>query len=501
DMGTKKRILVIGAGMSGLTAIKACKEENFEVVCYEKSGEFGGLWRYHESNSDNFPSVMKNTMSNTSKEMSAFSDFPPPSEFPTYLHHTLVLKYLEMYAEHFDLLGNISYYHEVVEVIPSEDYGTTGRWLVKVRDIHSDETAEEIFDGVMVCIGHHGHPFIPTYPNLDLFDGKTLHSVEYKSSTGMESQRVLVIGAGNSGCDIATELSTVAQKVYLSTRRGAWIYPRLFEKGKPLDISLSRRYKTLLPSSYVAKKLEKTLNKTMDHKRFGIKPYHSVASQHPTVNDEIQYKLLGGSIIPKKDVKEFSQNGVLFDGDEEMTPIDVVIFATGFSVKFPFLTDDILRVGKNNKVQLYKNMFPPQLKYHTLALITLIQPNGSLFPVAELQSRYFVALMLNKCHLPSTEKMLAYVRKTEGFRARNYVQSARHSLEMPWVQYLDDLAGEFGVKPNMAALLVKDPKLFWACFHGPFLPYQFRLNGPRKWNGAREAILTYKNRMYQHLRN
>ncbi|GFX88370.1 dimethylaniline monooxygenase 5 [Trichonephila clavipes] len=104
----------------------------------------------------------------------------------------------------------------------------------------------------------------------------------------------------------------------------------------------------------------------MDHKRFGIKPYHSVASQHPTVNDEIQYKLLGGSIIPKKDVKEFSQNGVLFDGDEEMTPIDVVVFATGFSVKFPFLTDDILRVRKNNKVQLYKNMFPPQLKYHTL---------------------------------------------------------------------------------------------------------------------------------------
>ncbi|GFU71416.1 dimethylaniline monooxygenase [Trichonephila clavipes] len=62
-------------------------------------------------------------------------------------------------------------------------------------------------------------------------------------------------------------------------------------------------------------------------------------------------------------------------------------------------------------------MFPPQLKYHTLAFITLIQPTGSVFPVAELQSRYFVALMLNKCHLPSTEKMLAYVRKkTEGFR-------------------------------------------------------------------------------------
>lgn len=112
-MATKKRILVIGAGVSGLTAIKACKEENLNVVCYEKTGEFGGLWRYHDSDLDGLPSVMKSTTSNTSKEMSAFSDFPPPPEFPTYMHHSTVLKYIEMYADHFDLLAHITYYQEV----------------------------------------------------------------------------------------------------------------------------------------------------------------------------------------------------------------------------------------------------------------------------------------------------------------------------------------------------------------------------------------------------
>lgn len=112
-MATKKRILVIGAGVSGLTAIKACKEENLNVVCYEKTGEFGGLWRYHDSDLDGLPSVMKSTTSNTSKEMSAFSDFPPPPEFPTYMHHSAVLKYIEMYADHFDLLAHITYYQEV----------------------------------------------------------------------------------------------------------------------------------------------------------------------------------------------------------------------------------------------------------------------------------------------------------------------------------------------------------------------------------------------------
>ncbi|XP_055930613.1 flavin-containing monooxygenase 5-like [Argiope bruennichi] len=501
-MGTiKQHILVVGAGMAGLTAIKACKEENIDVICYEKSSEFGGLWRYHESNKDEYASVMKNTISNTSKEMSAFSDFPPPAEFPTYLHHAMCLKYLEMYAEHFDLLGSISYYQEVQQIIPSEDYGTTGKWLVKVRNLRSDETREEIFDGVMVCTGHHGYPYTPSYPNLDLFTGQILHSSNYKSTSGMENLRVLVVGAGNSGCDIAAELANVAKKVYLSTRRGAWIYPRLFEKGKPMDVSLTRRSNMVLPASYFAKKVEKTLNKKMDHKRFGIKPYHPVTSQHPTINDEIQYKLLTGAVTAKKDVKEFFQNGVLFDGEEETTDIDAVVFATGFCIKFPFLTDDILRVGKNNKVLLYKNMFPPQLKNHSLAVIGLIQPNGSLFPVAELQSRCFAALMTGKCHLPSTEKMLECVRATEGFRARNYVQSSRHSVEAPYIAYMDDLAGIFGVKPSLAGLLLKDPKLFKACFFGPCLPYQYRLNGPHKWDGARDAILNYKERMYKHLKN
>ncbi|XP_054708852.1 flavin-containing monooxygenase 5-like [Uloborus diversus] len=500
-MASQKRILVIGAGVSGLTAIKACKEENLDVVCYERIGELGGLWRYHENDLDGLPSVMKSTISNTSKEMSSFTDFPPAKEFPTYMHHTAVLKYLEMYVEHFGLLSHITYYQEVIELIPAEDYGTTGKWLVKIRDLHSDENREEAFDGVMACVGHHAYPMSPSYPNMDVYAGQIIHSHSYKTFTGFEDKTVLVIGAGNSGADIAAELSNVAKKVYLSTRRGAWIYPRLFEKGKPCDVCNNRRYKTLLPSKYTMNKLEKFLNKRMDHERFGIKPYHSVSSQHPTINDELHAKLLNGRVIVRRDVKEFSETGVIFDGEEESTPIDVVFLATGYQVKFPFLSDDILRVGKNNKVLLYKNMFPPQLKHHTLAVIGLIQPNGSLFPVFEMQSRWFVALMTEKCHLPSTDTMLSSVRSTEGFRARNFVQSPRHSLEASWLSYMDEVADEFGVKPNMAALLLKDPKLFWACFFGPCLPYQYRLNGPHKWEGAREAILGYKSRMYGHIKN
>lgn len=498
-MASKKRVLVIGAGASGLTSIKTCKEESFDVVCYERTGDFGGLWRYHEDQLDGLPSVMKSTITNISKEMSSFSDFPFPAHFPAYMHHSLVLKYLEMYAEHFDLLSCVLYYHEVTNMVPAEDYGTTGRWLITVRDLNADHTREEIFDGVIVCVGHHAYPSMPSYPGQDLFTGTLLHSHKYKTFTGLEDKVVLVVGAGNSGADIAVELSNYANKVFLSTRRGAWIYPRMMKKGKPFDILLHRRSNALYPKSYLNWKLEKVLNSRMDHARFGIRPYHEISSQHPTINDDLHARILTGLVTIKKDVKEFAENGVLFDGDAHITPVDAVIFATGFNIKLPFISEDILRVSKN-KVFLYKNVFPPQLQHPSLGIIGLIQPNGALFPVFEIQARWFASLVSGKARLPNTEVMLREVRSAEDFRARNYVQSPRHTIEASWIEYMDDVGSKIGVKPSLPSLFFRDPKLFWACVRGPCLPYQYRLSGPHSWSGARDAILIYKDRLYKYLR-
>jgi dimethylaniline monooxygenase (N-oxide forming) len=85
---SKLRIGIIGAGASGMTATKACLEEGFDVVVYEKTNFTGGLWRYHDEDIDGIGSVMESTITNSSKEMSAFSDFPPPPEFPNHLHNT-----------------------------------------------------------------------------------------------------------------------------------------------------------------------------------------------------------------------------------------------------------------------------------------------------------------------------------------------------------------------------------------------------------------------------
>ncbi|XP_076348263.1 dimethylaniline monooxygenase [N-oxide-forming] 2-like [Tachypleus tridentatus] len=103
-METTKRICVAGAGYSGLTSIKACLEEDLSPVCFEKTDQLGGLWYYREDDVKGVGSVMKPTVTNTSKEMSAFSDFPPPKDFPAYMHNSCLLKYFNMYSEKFDLV-------------------------------------------------------------------------------------------------------------------------------------------------------------------------------------------------------------------------------------------------------------------------------------------------------------------------------------------------------------------------------------------------------------
>ncbi|GFT00537.1 dimethylaniline monooxygenase 2 [Trichonephila clavipes] len=115
-MLSPKKIAVIGAGTSGLTAIKCCKEEGLAVTCFEKTGNFGGRWRYRRNSIPGVASVMKSTVSIHSKEMLAFSDFPPPKSFPNYLHHTKMLEYLHLYAEQFNLLQHIEYDCEVVSI-------------------------------------------------------------------------------------------------------------------------------------------------------------------------------------------------------------------------------------------------------------------------------------------------------------------------------------------------------------------------------------------------
>ncbi|CAG2119083.1 unnamed protein product, partial [Medioppia subpectinata] len=143
----RKSIAIIGGGQSGATACKACLEEGFDVVVYERTAYTCGLWRYRPVPEEGVGSVAKSTLNFSSKEMFAFSDFPPDPRVPNYMTHTEVVKYFEAYNETFNYEKYVKLRHEVTRVEPNADYESTGRWKVSVKDHNNaGEESERVFD-------------------------------------------------------------------------------------------------------------------------------------------------------------------------------------------------------------------------------------------------------------------------------------------------------------------------------------------------------------------
>ncbi|XP_034845727.1 flavin-containing monooxygenase 5 isoform X1 [Mirounga angustirostris] len=494
---TKKRIAVIGGGVSGLSSIKCCLEEGLEPVCFERTDDIGGLWRFQENPEEGRASIYKSVIINTSKEMMCFSDYPIPDHYPNFMHNSQVLEYFRMYAKEFDLLKYICFKTTVCSVKKQPDFSTSGQWEVVTESEGKKEV--NVFDGVMVCTGHHTNAHLPleSFPGIEKFKGQYFHSRDYKNPDIFTGKRVIIIGIGNSGGDLAVEISHTAKQVFLSTRRGAWILNRVADYGYPFDVLFSSRYKHFLSKicgqSLVNSFLEKKMNQRFDHKMFGLKPKHRALSQHPTVNDDLPNRIISGLVKVKGNVKEFTETAAIFDDGSREDHVDAVIFATGYTFAFPFLEDSVQVV--KNKISLYKKVFPPNLEKPTLAIIGLIQPLGAIMPISELQGRWVTQVFKGLKTLPSQSEMKAEITKAQEEIAKRYVESQRHTIQGDYIDTMEELADLVGVRPNLLSLAFTDPKLAVQLFWGPCTPIQYRLQGPGKWDGARKAILTTEDRI------
>ncbi|BFZ05636.1 hypothetical protein BsWGS_08676 [Bradybaena similaris] len=438
-----KRVAVIGAGASGLAAIKACLDEGLSPVCFERTDGLGGLWRYTDEPIEGQGCVMKSTVINTSKEMMTYSDFSVPENYPNYMHHTQVHEYFKLYTEHFGLEQHINYHEEVLYVKKAEDYVQSGRWEIKHRNRKSGQEKLQVFDGVLVCSGHHADKHMPPFPGLNEFKGQVLHSHDYRASEGHHDKRVLVIGVGNSGGDAAVEISRRASQVFLSTRSGTWIFSRVSHRGYPMDMLLLTR-----PIACLIKHLprlmdmllRRQLNDRFDHVLYSLRPKHGPLSQAVTINDDMPSRIICGSIQIKTDIKRFTSRGVEFvDGTFEDN-IDLVILATGYSFGFPFIDKE------------------------------------------------------GVTSLPSRGMMWDDIKNKEAAVARRYVKSQRHTIQVDSISFMDELAQLIGCHLGFVDLL-KDPLLALKVMFGPVTPYTYRLTGPGKWAGARHAIMTQWRRV------
>ncbi|XP_077500633.1 flavin-containing monooxygenase 5-like isoform X1 [Amblyomma americanum] len=486
------RVAVIGAGCCGITAVKACLEEGLDVVCFERASDCGGLWWYRDETPESGAgTVMRFTVANTSKEMSCYSDFPPDKDAPLFMTHWQTLQYIRSYADHFGVTPKIRFNHEVLRL---DRDGT-----IRVRDLKTGRDWEDVFDGVLVCTGHHGSPSVPDIPGRELFRGRVMHSRDYKyADEAFRDKTVVVVGFANSALDVAVNLSTVARQVFLSTRRINWVLPSHY-KSVPMDVYVLNQARlwlfSWLPHSWFSRFVVSVANDAWDHKALGMEADHDVMSQGLVINQYIDGKLLDGTVKIRGPPQKFTEKGVVMNYTEE--EVDAVVFATGFTTGLPFPTDALTRDGE--RLLLYKMMIPPANP--NVAFLGFIDANANLLQAFEMQARYMARVFSGKLTLPSREAMEQDVAATQQKSKSFFVPTPRHSLMIDKIAYVEDLAKILGVKPDYLKLLFTDPKLYYALMTSPVLNYQYRLQGPHCWNGARDAILGFQERLQAPLRH
>ncbi|KAL1241844.1 Flavin-containing monooxygenase [Trichinella spiralis] len=477
------RVAIVGAGPSGLTAIKTCLDYGLEPVCFERADRIGGLWYYQEKVIPGRSTVMKSTVINTSKEMSAYSDFPPRRDLPNFMHNTQLLHYLEEYADRFKLTEHVHFNTEVIKVTKSVDHAENGHWMIETKNTITSEVEMNDFEAVLLCSGHHCHPYMPNFKGLHTeFDGKVMHSMEYRRPNGFDDKRVLVVGIGNSACDIATEISRFAKKVFLSTRRGAWTFTRTFHCGYPYDVLLLTRFSNLICRWFpniASRYLEFSLNARFDHVMYSLKPKHNVFQAHPTFSDDLHSRLSSQMVVIKPDVYEFGRNSVKFTDANQLSI---------HGRKYPFDKQQ-----RNCFVQIY--VLPTTEPSRNVGCDRPCSPWGSILPISEMQCRLACHLLANKQKLPPRAIMEKEVQEKQTENAQRYVRSQRHTIQVDYVPYLDEISQMIGTKPNLWKYWRTDPKLAFKLLFGPCVPYQYRLEGPHAWHGARDAILNVWDRI------
>ncbi|XP_013376079.1 PREDICTED: dimethylaniline monooxygenase [N-oxide-forming] 4 isoform X2 [Chinchilla lanigera] len=496
-----KRVAVIGAGVSGLSSIKCCLDEDLEPTCFERSDDFGGLWKFTEDSKDGMTRVYRSLVTNVCKEMSSYSDFPFQEDYPNFMSHEKFWDYLQEFVEHFNLLKYIRFKTTVRSVTKCPDFSETGRWAVVTET--EGKQARAVFDAVMVCTGHFLSPHLPleSFPGIHKFKGQILHSQEYRTPEAFRGKRVLVIGLGNTGGDIAVELSRTAAQVSLSTRTGTWVHGRSSDGGYPLNMMTTRRCSNLfaqvMPACLLNWIQERHMNKRFNHENYGLSITKG-KKKKVIVNDELPTCILCGTVTVKTSVKEFTETSAVFEDGTVEANVDIVIFATGYTFSFPFL-EEPLKSLCTKKMFLYKRVFPPTLEKPTLAIIGLISLTGSILAGTELQARWATRVFKGLCKIPPSHKLMAEAARKEQLIKRGVIKDTSQD-KLNYICYMDELAACIGAKPNVPFLLLKDPRLAWEVFFGPCTPYQYRLVGPGRWDGARNAILTQWDRTLKPLK-
>jgi hypothetical protein len=419
------KVCVIGAGPSGITALKNIMDQGLDVVCYDFNSDVGGNWIYNENIGHS--SVFETTHIISSKTLSQYEDFTF-DEFetgiPDYPSHDQLRCYFQAYAAKFNLYPRI----EFNTLVQSCELDHSNNWVIKTIKGGTENT--EVFSHLVVCNGHHWKPRLPQYPGN--FTGKFIHSHEFKHAKSFAGQRVLVIGGGNSACDVAVETSRVSSKTMISWRRGYRIVPK-FLFGKPSDIVASRF--AFLPTGlkfFLSELSVKIFSGS--NKNYGLpEPEHSITGTHPTINEELLYKIRHGKVFPKVDIERFDAQNVYFK-DGSVEEFDTIIACTGYILEHPFFRKDFLNYSEGD-VPLYLKMLHE--KYENLFFVGMFQPLGCIWPAAELQSK--IAARAIKGLWKRPENIAELCQREVTHPHLNQIKTPRHTITVDFHIFIKQL--------------------------------------------------------------
>ncbi|KAM7252922.1 hypothetical protein ACFE04_025540 [Oxalis oulophora] len=518
----KKKVGIVGAGISGLVGCKHLAEMGFNPIVFEASTQIGGVWS----------KTINSTKLQTPKEFYQFSDFPWPSSVKeTFPPHYQVMDYLHAYAQHFDLLRRISFNSKVITIEyvfqsghveddlqtwnlwggNGEAFSSIGKWKLTIQDTahQSKPVHHEVYelDFVILCVGKYNDlPNIPEFPpnqGPQVFDGKVLHSMDYAALGNdgalqlVKEKRLTVVGFQKSAVDIAVEIANrngPRHPCTLLFRAAHWMAPdhdigRSFKflnrfteliVHKPSDgFFLSFLAVLFWPLLQIfSTSMELYLKWRFPLNKYQLVPAHSFLQQMYScmlfaMPYEFYERVKEGSIILKKTPSfRFCKNGLIVDGSASSPWLtDVVIFATGYKgdekLKNIFASNYFQRCIFESELPLYRDSIHPRIPQ--LAILGFAD-SPAVLHTTEMRSKWVAHFLVGKFKLPNIKEMDIEVKKWEKCTKAYSVDFYRRSCVSPLLQIFrnDQLLKDMGCNPRRK-------KWFLSDLFSPYLPSDYGL--------------------------
>jgi dimethylaniline monooxygenase (N-oxide forming) len=403
-------VAVIGAGSSGLAVVKALRQHEVAVECFERGSEVGGLWRYENDNG--LSGAYASLHTNASRLRMEYPSFPMPDSYGDFPHHSEMTAYLDAYAEAFGLRPLIRFGATVERLERAAD----GRWWITL-----DDGSRSSYRAVIVATGAHWSPRLPTHPGS--FDGEVSHAHDYRVPASFAGRRVLVVGAGPSAGEIAVEVSTVAQRTFMSVRRGAhviprWLGDRPFDAG---DVEPFNRLPWRLLNRTFRRRVEREIGAPPASWPL---PAHRFLEGIPIVSSDLLPAVRRGDVAVKPTIERLSGDRVRFvDGSEE--PVDRIIYATGYRISLPFLSSSMVAAAGRN-VSLYRRIVPPEVG--GLFFAGFVDTPGGLLPIVETQGDWIAAVLTGRLRLQRPEKLRRQSERAERRTRQRFPEESLGSI-------------------------------------------------------------------------